>query len=87
MYALLKNNTFIKIHKFIIDENTNQELTVGKIVRTTSLYGDNYPLLRKCTGIEMEDTVVNTSDIHRICVFLKTADHLYISALPNLYHY
>lgn len=81
-YAQLRDGRYIKIIYFIVNVDLNTELTVLKNVKTTH---------ELCNSIVYVDTnennwitsVVNTSEIKSICVFMKVGDASYICQLPN----
>lgn len=82
-FAKLKNGKYIKIFGFVIDDD-EQDTTICRIVSTEKFFFDNEHL--QIIKGEGELTRILTSDIDRVCVFIRANNH-YLCAVPNLIHY
>ena len=82
-YAQLENGSFIKIIKFMIDEE--KEITVCKflVIKKFPL-SDTHFLVEKESS---ELSLVKTEEIKKVCVFIQIEKASYICTTPNLLHY
>ena len=86
-FVLLKNNRFAQIDKFLLDEETMQELTICNLVKSRNGFTRHYHMLQIIEEIERDTTIVPTSDIKTICIVMDVLGSRYLIALPNLLHY
>ncbi|XP_031781767.1 uncharacterized protein LOC116416702 isoform X1 [Nasonia vitripennis] len=86
-FAQLRNNTFIRILKFIVHDQTNQELTVCNLLNTRHRFTNHYRNLQVIERICDEQIIVPTNEIMTVCVVMKILGTMYICSVPNLLHY
>ncbi|XP_071572483.1 uncharacterized protein [Temnothorax nylanderi] len=83
-FALLSDDTFIKIIYFIVDQKHKKKLTLCNVVNTSTPVCNSINLIR---SIGSEIIAVETDKIERICVFIKIENNCYIAVLPNSHNY
>ncbi|XP_016837405.1 uncharacterized protein LOC100678206 [Nasonia vitripennis] len=87
-FVLLKDNsTFVRIEKFIIDEESKQELTICSILKTRHYFTKHYHMLQLIEKIEPDYSIIHTQDIKTISTMMNVMNKLYLTPLPNLLHY
>ena len=83
-YAQLVNGKFVKLVHFIVDENSSQELTLCKVIKTKSHKYTN--VLKEFVEIDSE-ICIKTNEISRICVAVEIEDNIFFTPVPNMLHY
>lgn len=84
-FAMLKNETFIKIVCFVLNEKDGSELLLCNKINTKDM-NYNYKPFKEIEYISSELTTVSTNKIEKICCFIKTKK-MYICPFPNMLHY
>lgn len=86
--AQLIDGRFIRIVKFAVDKTRNTNLTLCNVIQTGGHnLSDNYSILKKIRCVETEISLVPTTDIRRICIYIEVGCEYYVCPLPNLYFY
>ncbi|XP_071651097.1 uncharacterized protein [Temnothorax longispinosus] len=83
-FAILTDNTFIRILDFLVDDENNKEITLCNIVNTSNRICNFLSMVR---NIGNETIAIQTKQIVQICVFIEILEECYIATLPNIYHY
>ena len=86
-YAITKEELFIQLVNFIVDELTVKEYTIRHELNTKPVLNIDSLPLREIENISPNLIAVETNSIEKICVFIEVDDALYICAVPNLYFY
>lgn len=86
-FAVLKNNSYVKIYHFIVDSASKKEYTIVSEVYTRNAYDDVCGMLKKIILTSNEQTAISTDDITRVCVYMTSNGKEYLCAVPNLYYY
>lgn len=83
-FAMLSDNTFIRILYFLVDNKNKKEITLCNIVNTSTSICNFLTLIR---NIGTEIIAIETKKIKQVCVFIQVHENCYIATLPNSYHY
>ncbi|XP_071580905.1 uncharacterized protein [Temnothorax nylanderi] len=83
-FAILTDNTFIRILDFLVDNENNKEITLCNIVNTSNRICNFLSMVR---NIGNETIAIQTKQIVQVCVFIEILEECYIATLPNIYHY
>ncbi|KAL7301778.1 hypothetical protein TKK_0005768 [Trichogramma kaykai] len=87
-FALLDNGTYVKIVRFVLDEQNKMELTQCHTISTTSSFCSKFLKMRQITEIAESIITVPTQSILKICVCLKRdRKNELICELANMLHY
>ena len=85
--AQIKDNTYIRILRFIVDSDRQEELTVCNKIKTRPAFNRSYEAFRLIDSISEEPEIIPTNTINSICIFMTVAKKRYICSVPNLLHY
>lgn len=84
-FAQLVNGKFIKIIQFIVDFETERELTLCQVFKTRpNSYAST---IREIVGLPDELICIETKEIERACIFIETPKKNYIIPVPNTLFY
>lgn len=83
-FAQLRNGKYIRICRFIFDQEQNKEFIVCNFVETCKYYFEEMQCIVK---IEEKEETVKTEEMKTVCVFMNVDSKLYLSAVSNLWHY
>lgn len=86
-FAQLTNGEFVQIVEFVLDSETEQELTVCKKLKTKNVSQVHWTTVQQVIEIVAEKSVINTESITTICVYISVDEISYICPLANLLHY
>ena len=81
------NGTYIRIHAYNVDLNTQRAIILVQKVRTQNIYGNNGTVVQKVIEITYEIVEIPTNEICKSCVYICVGDNAYICSSPNLLHY
>ncbi|XP_058810626.1 uncharacterized protein LOC131675607 isoform X1 [Phymastichus coffea] len=85
-FAILTDNTFIKIEKFLVDTVTQKEWTIyKKLFVGNSAITEELHSMKKIHYTEQYPEFTETGNIERICVHINITNNEYILPLPNMY--
>ena len=85
--ARLHDKTYIRILKFIVDSEKQEEWTVCNIIRTRAAYNRSYKEFRIINSISNEAMIIPTRDINCNCILMNTEEKMFICSVPNSLHY
>ena len=81
-YAQISDGRFIKIVHFLVNIDNKEEPTICQVIATRP----NYYASTVKEVIEFSEKIsIQTSEIVTPCVFIKTKDNMYITAVPNTF--
>ena len=86
-FAQTMEKEFIQIVQFIIDRNNNKEYTVYKKVVVESCFSDECTSVMKVICIENSESIIETKNVLKQCVFMTVGENRFISAVPHMYWY
>ena len=84
-YAILKNGTFIRIIEFVIDRENSADYTLCQGIQSVPIEG--FPILHEIQRIERDPTLIQTSEIERVCVLAQLEVQQYIVSVPHILFY
>lgn len=84
-YVQLTDGKFVKCLSFIIDSETNREVTLCNFIVTTHYKYSKHIL--KVSSVSNEVKCINTANIEKVCVFLKVGRQNYICPVVNNLYY
>ena len=86
-YAMLKDNSYVKLNYFILDRVTKKEYTIVQKLVVVNVFNNEYTMLKKIVDIESTECAVLTNLMDKICVHIAVNENEYLCAMPNLYSY
>ena len=85
-YAILKNNSFIKIMYFIYDTEANHR-PLCLCYQIDTVEHEHSSSIHICTNVHTKSMLIDIEDIAGICVYMEIEDLRFISSCPNLLDY
>lgn len=82
-FAITKTGKFIQVRDFIYDQENELEKTIYKRIDVKKIMYENNVILYLVSDVSDELQIMNTNDIHRICVHIKVEKKRYIYKLPH----
>ena len=86
-YAMLSDNSYVKLNYFIVDVSSKVECTIVQKLRVVNALGDQYKFLKKIVELSNDESVIETRSIIKICVHIRANHDEYVCTMPNLYSY
>ncbi|XP_032457495.1 uncharacterized protein LOC116738648 [Nasonia vitripennis] len=83
----LNDGTFIRILCFVVDDQTDAEITICNVLHTHPTFSDKYNKFQIVDKIEEINVIVQTTFIKIVCICMNIYDNMYICPLPNLLKY
>ncbi|OXU17411.1 hypothetical protein TSAR_006242 [Trichomalopsis sarcophagae] len=85
-FVQTRNQQYVQLIEFVIDIENNTELTLCNIIEVENGF-DVCTNLQRIVRIQENVTVIDTSDIDKLCVWMIIDRKQYICAVPNMYWY
>lgn len=86
-FARTKNGEYIQMVQFIVDNVNNVEYTLCKKINVENTFSDVCTSILKISPMEENYSIIQTSEIDKLCVHMAVNKKLYISAIPNMIWY
>lgn len=86
-YAMLSDNSYVRINCFIVDRSYNMEYTVVQNITVVNVFDDSCHMMKQIVDISENESAILTKDIVRICVHVKLNGKEYLFATPNMCSY
>lgn len=84
-YAVLEDNTFIRIILFVNDPETRQQICIYSSIDVMEY--EHFSTLKMCTSFKKSLKSVNVKNISKICVMMELDDVKFICPMANMQTY